>query len=101
MFVCAGIWERCDNLDEPVETVSVLTMPANTLVMPMDPRMPVIVGEEHFDAWLDPNEKDPAKLLTLFKPFPDEQMECWPVSTRVNDPANDDQELLTPISNPL
>lgn len=101
VFVCAGIWDRWTSIDDDVETVSVLTMPANELVMPMDPRMPVIVGEEYFAAWLDPKAKDPGKLLAQFKPFPAEQMECWPVSRRVNDPANDDADLLTPISEPL
>ncbi len=97
VFVCAGIWDRWTSVTDDLETVSVLTMPSNELVMPMDPRMPVIVNEEHFDSWLDPNTKDPVKLLALFKPFPAEQMECWPVSTRVNDPVEDDSELLTPI----
>src|SRR5262249_27462487 len=80
---CAGIGDRWTSVDDDIETVSVLTMPANELVMPMDPRMPVIVSEEHFAAWLDPGEKQPEKMLALFKTFPAEQMECWPVNRRV------------------
>src|SRR5262245_13762633 len=34
MFVCAGIWDRWTHRDEDIETVSVLTLPANELVMP-------------------------------------------------------------------
>ena len=90
IFVCAGIWDRWHGPEGPVETLSVLTMPSNELVMPMDPRMPVVVGEEHFAAWLDLNDKQPAKLLTLLAPFPAERMECWAVSARVNSVANDD-----------
>jgi putative SOS response-associated peptidase YedK len=100
LFACAGIWDRWDSLDESVETVSVLTMPSNALVMPMDPRMPVVVSAADFAAWLDPKEANPQKLLASFKPYPAEQMECWAVSTRVNDPANDDAELLAPIAGP-
>ena len=74
MFVCAAIWDHWTGLDDDLETVSVLTMPANELVMPCDDRMPVILDAEHFAAWLDPREKDPAKLLTRFKVYPADQM---------------------------
>lgn len=101
VFVCAGIWDRWTGVDSDLETVSVLTMDSNELVKPMDPRMPVVLGPEHFAAWLDPKDKQPVKLLGLIKPFPAEQMECWPVSTRVNSPHEDDPDLLAPISDPI
>jgi putative SOS response-associated peptidase YedK len=101
VFVCAAIWDRWDGPNGLVETVAVLTMPANDLVRPMDERMPVIVGEGHFAAWLGPNETDAAKLLAGLTPYPNERMERWPVSTRVNSPAEDDPDLLTPISESL
>ena len=101
VFVCAGIWDRWTGLDGTIETVAVLTMPANELVMPCDDRMPVIFDAEQFAAWLDPKEKNPAKCLAPLTPYPAERMECWPVSTRVNSPAEDDPELLAPIPNPL
>lgn len=100
LFACAGIWDRWEGLDGTVETVSVLTMPSNALVMPMDPRMPVVVNGADFAAWLDPKEANPKKLLASFEPYPAEQMECWPISKRVNDPANDDAGLLEPIAGP-
>jgi putative SOS response-associated peptidase YedK len=100
VFVCACIWDHWTGLDNDLETVAVLTMPANELVMPCDDRMPVILDAEHFAAWLDPREKDPAKLLARFKVYPAEQMECWPVSTRVNSPTEDDPDLITPIPEP-
>ncbi len=101
VFVCAGIWDRWDSPRGPVETVSVLTMPSNSLVKPMDERMPVVVGEEHFAAWLDPNEANPEKLLPRFTPYPADQMKCWPIGTRVNDPVEDDVDLLVPLAGPL
>src|SRR5262245_16952958 len=98
LLVCAAIWDRWTGLEEYLETVAVLTMPSNELVMPVDERMPVIIAEEHFTAWLDPKEANPAKWITPLKPYPAEQMECWPVSTRVNSPTEDDPELISPIS---
>ena len=76
-------------------------MPANDLVKPTDERMPVIVGEGDFAAWLDPANKHAAKWLAALTPYPIARMECWPVSTRVNSPTEDDPELLAPPSQPL
>jgi putative SOS response-associated peptidase YedK len=101
LLVCAGIWDRWTGLDDTVETVAMLTMPANELVMPADDRMPVVLGAEQFELWLDPREKDPAKRLGPLVPFPAESMECWPVGTRVNSPAEDDPDLIARIPEPL
>lgn len=98
LFACAGIWDRCDLPGGAVETVSVLTMPSNALVMPTDPRMPVVVEAAHFAAWLDPNTPEPDKLLKSFAPLAATAMECWPVATRVNDPAVDDARLILPLT---
>jgi putative SOS response-associated peptidase YedK len=98
VLACAAIWDRWTGVEDDLETVSVLTMPANELVMPCDERMPVVLGPEHFAAWLDPKDKQPAKLLDLIKLFPAERMECWPVSTRVNSPAEDDPDVLAPFT---
>jgi putative SOS response-associated peptidase YedK len=101
LFVCASIWDRWDGPDGLVETVAVLTMPANALVQPTDERMPVVLDPEHFGDWFDPDEKRAAKLLERLTPFPVERMERWPVSTRVNSPAEDDADLLTPVPEPI
>jgi len=100
LLVCAGIWDRWAGPRGLVESVSVLTMPANELVAPMDPRMPVVVSEDKFSDWLDPNENRAARVLEPLEPYPAARMECWPVSTRVNSPAEDDAGLIIPISLP-
>ena len=100
LFVCAGIWDRWAGPNGLVESVSVLTMPANELVAPMDPRMPVVVSEDKFADWLGPDRSRADKVLDPLEPYPSERMECWPVSTRVNSPAEDDAGLIVPISLP-
>jgi putative SOS response-associated peptidase YedK len=75
-------------------------MPANELVSPMDPRMPVVVSEDTFSDWLDPDTNRATKVLTPLELYPSERMECWPVSTRVNSPAEDDAGLIVPIPLP-
>lgn len=100
VFACAAVWDRWTGLDGTLETVAVLTLPANELVAPCDDRMPVVLGPEQVAAWLDPNDSDPTKRVAPLLPFPAERMECWPVSTRVNSPTEDDSHLLLPVPEP-
>jgi putative SOS response-associated peptidase YedK len=52
--------------------------------------MPVILAEEHHEAWLS-NEVGKEVLV----PFSAEAMRAWPISSRVNSPKN--QDLITPV----
>jgi hypothetical protein len=38
------------------------------------------------------------RLLTMLRPFPAEQMECYPVDARVGNVKNDEAVLLTPLA---
>ena len=96
----AGVWDTWNGPGGPVETVAVLTVPANELVSPLHDRMPAVVTEDRFAAWLDPKESRPAKLLPLLVPYPVEQMEKWAVSSRVNSAAEDEPALLLPVPEP-
>jgi putative SOS response-associated peptidase YedK len=100
LFVYAGVWDRWAGPDGPLDTVAVLTVPANELLRPLHDRMPAVVGSEHFTTWLDPKEARPAKLLSLLKPYPADRMEMWPVGERVNAVAAEGRDLLTPVAEP-
>jgi putative SOS response-associated peptidase YedK len=52
--------------------------------------MPVILEPGNYELWLDPGFKDLDTLTATLKPFDPAQMKCYPVSTLVNSPANDD-----------
>ena len=54
----------------------------------------VVVDHQTAKRWLGP-EPDPHDLLS---PLPSEPMTMWPISKRVNSPANDDEDLLTEIA---
>ncbi|HEY1190745.1 MAG TPA: SOS response-associated peptidase [Gemmata sp.] len=97
----AGIWDRWKGPDGLVETVALLTVPANELVRPFHERMPAIVSEGRFGAWLAPNESRPSKLLPLLEPYPVERLERYAVSERVNTAAADGPELLAAVPEPL
>jgi putative SOS response-associated peptidase YedK len=95
-FALAAIWEswRHPDTDEIVRTFCIITCPANSLVATIHDRMPVIIPPEAYERWLSPLEPDPHDLLM---PFPPELMTMWPISTRVNSPANDDSSILEPV----
>lgn len=75
VLVYAGLWDRWKGPAGPVETVVVLTVPANDRVRPFRDRMPAILRDEHWDAWLDPNESRPSRLRPLLEPCPADRME--------------------------
>jgi putative SOS response-associated peptidase YedK len=56
-------------------------------------RMPVIIQPEHCKTWLDPQLTDVSKIQALTTPIPEQLMEAYPVSTRVNSPKNDTPDL--------
>jgi putative SOS response-associated peptidase YedK len=64
---------------------------ANELLADIHHRMPVIIRPETFDRWLSAIEPDPRDLLA---PYPPEPMTMWPISTRVNSPRNDAEDIL-------
>ena len=59
--------------------------------------MPVILSREAEVVWLGPTVQRSACLLPLLKRYPVEEMEPYPVSTKVNSPANDGPECIEPL----
>ncbi len=97
-FAFAGLWERWEGPDGPVESCCILTTEANDLVRPIHDRMPVILDPRHFDQWLDPKQRDAAALAPLLRPFAVDAMKAYPVSPWVNDPRHDDARCLEPAA---
>ena len=101
-FAFAGLWDRWRDpaLGEnapPLVTCTIITTEPNALAAQFHNRMPVILPRERYATWLDPAEQPPDALLPLLKPYPAEAMEAYPVSTRVNSPANDEPSLVAPL----
>ena len=98
IFAAAGLYEYWPGRDgaEPVESYTIITTEANDMMAKLHDRMPVILAEKDHAVWLDPKHEGKATLQALLKPFPPGEMLAYPVSTRVNNPKNDDPELLSP-----
>ena len=76
-----------------VRGVAIVTSAANELMAPIHDRMPVIIAPADYAAWLDASIADAERLLA---PARSSGMRAYPVSSRVNTPANDDALLLEP-----
>jgi hypothetical protein len=59
--------------------------------------MPVILDPQRYDLWLDPGATDISLISEFLKPFDASLMFCFPVSSRVNRPVNDDPEYSAPV----
>jgi putative SOS response-associated peptidase YedK len=60
-------------------------------------RMPVILDPDSYDIWLDPGMRDVTTASELLKPYNAQLMRCYPISTRINHVANDDEECSAPV----
>jgi putative SOS response-associated peptidase YedK len=95
LFGLAGLWDVWRSPDgTPLITCTIITTEPNALMAEIHNRMPVILPREDFAAWLDPQRTDAAQVMPLLRPYPAEEMACYPVSRRVNSPANDDPTLI-------
>ena len=104
-FAFAGLWEHWTadaastgiSEGEIVETFTVITTVANDKLRPIHARMPVILGPETFDQWLDAaNDRD--TLLSLLGPYPVDPMAFYRVGTAVNNVRNDDPSCIAPLT---
>jgi len=60
--------------------------------------MPVILDPDAYDLWLDPGMKDVSAASELLKPFDARLMRSYPVSSRINHVANDDEGCSAPAA---
>jgi putative SOS response-associated peptidase YedK len=90
-FALAGLWDRWVSKDgEVVESCAILTQAAQPPADAVHDRMPVVLEEEAWDAWLDPGRADVSGLLAPRTP----DLVTYPVSHYVNDPRHDDERCL-------
>ncbi|MGA8943941.1 MAG: SOS response-associated peptidase [Thermoactinomyces sp.] len=95
-FAFAGLWDRWKQGNKTLYSCTIITVDPNPLVNKVHNRMPLILPEDAYDLWLSPNAGSDC-LQTLFKPYPEAEMEAFPVSSRVNSPRNDDPSLVEPV----
>ncbi|MCP6757510.1 MAG: SOS response-associated peptidase [Fischerella sp. CENA71] len=98
-FAFAGLWEEWQSPEqEQIKSCTILTTQANELLQQVHNRMPVILPQENYDLWLDPQVHDGELLQPLLHPYPSKTMTSYPVTTLVNSPKNNSPECITPLA---
>jgi putative SOS response-associated peptidase YedK len=103
-FCLAGLWEswqekKPDDAQRAgqVESCTVLTTAANSMMASLHDRMPVILPKEQYEFWLDVEFKDRQRLESLLVPCPDDELQARPVSKLVNKATHDQPECIAPL----
>lgn len=96
-FAFAGLWEHWEGGVEIIDSCAIIVTQANELIGTIHNRMPVILDTEDYGLWLDQAIQEPRLLNPLLRPYPAELMTAYPISTRVNNPKNDDRFLLAAV----
>jgi putative SOS response-associated peptidase YedK len=98
LTVMAGLWEVWRGPGgQTIKSCTVITTNSNDLIAPLHDRMPVILHEADWPKWLGEEPATETELKVLLRPYPAEEMELWPVSTRVGNVRNNDAELIVRV----
>jgi putative SOS response-associated peptidase YedK len=90
LFAFAGIWDRwAPPGGHVVESCAILTTTPNQLLRDVHDRMPTILGEQDYQAWLTASPRESHRLTDLLIPYDAELMKRYPVSSLVNQAEND------------
>src|SRR3977135_1730015 len=83
---------------EELDTVAIVTAPANADLAVLHDRVPVTIAPHDFERWLDCSD-DSAEAVMALLGAPAKRGVVWHEgSTRVNRAANDDAQLILPIT---
>ncbi len=96
-FMFAGlfsVWKS--EKGEELPTFTIITTEPNELMATIHNRMPVILPEQHFEKWLDRDNKDVDGLKKLLVAYPADEMEVFRVSPYVSNSKNEGEECLRP-----
>ena len=114
LFAFAGLWDRWEPHDRAPEgapddapddahdadafdSCAIIVGPANAAMSAVHDRMPIILPEAAYDAWLDTHTFDREALLALLIPYQGD-LEIQRISTRVNNARNEGPDCIAPAS---
>lgn len=83
---------------EELDTVAIITTAASAEMAMLHERVPVTIAPDDYARWLDCSEDDAGPVMTLLEAPPQGHYAWHPVSADVNRVANDNAQLVLPIS---
>jgi putative SOS response-associated peptidase YedK len=97
LFALAGLWECWLGADgSELETMAILTTPANEDMAAIHDRMPVIIGPADYERWLDCRPGTADHVMDLMRPLALGQIETLAVNPKLNNPRAEGPELQLP-----
>lgn len=96
LFSFAGIYDIYKDKDNEIISFAIITTEPNAYIKEIHDRMPVILDKENEKIWLDNEYSNYENLLNLLKPFNENLINIYEVSTSVNNPENNFKELILP-----
>lgn len=98
-FAMAGLCSKWkDGKGVEIDSFTIITTRANTLIRSIHDRMPVILNKDQERSWLD-TFTDPEEVDRYLVPYPGSDMKMYPISTLVNNPKNNNAEVIKPLRN--
>ena len=96
LFAFAGLFDtwRHPDTGEVTKSCAIVTTSPNPSLEQIHNRMPAILSTEAEALWLDPLTRDPGRLRSLIHPYPDEELEHYPVEKTVNKAQATGPELI-------
>ncbi|MDZ7851054.1 MAG: SOS response-associated peptidase [Halodesulfurarchaeum sp.] len=94
-FAMAGIWSRHEKVGKSRTTIAILTTNATGELASIHDRMPVILNRSGESAWLESEPTEPVDSVSDRSVF--ERLDLTPISTLVNDPANNSPAVIDPV----
>ena len=95
----AGLWSSWldPETDERLLTCTILTGTPNPLLEEIHDRMPIIMPQDRWDAWLDVSLTDKETINGMMTVYSADLMDEYPVSTLVNKVQNNTIDLIRPL----
>ena len=94
LFCFAGIWEHwSDSMGNELQSCAILTRDSSGSMRSIHDRMPAILLPAQEQLWLD-SEVPAEEALRIIAPFPDELLDAYTVSRKVNKVSENDASLI-------
>jgi putative SOS response-associated peptidase YedK len=98
----ASLYENWEDKEAPPEagpykSCTIITIDASDSVKDIHTRMPLILKPEAYEEWLDPGNKETAKIEELLRTKFVKELKRYPVSKLVNQVGNNFKECMEPV----
>lgn len=96
VFSFAGLWEEFEDEDGTIlHTFTLITTPANEVVLSATDRMPIIFNKEQEEIWLSVKTPE-GELLHALVSYPSSKMSVYTVSPGISNTRNDFPSIILP-----